>query len=73
MERYSIGQDQPYSDSEGSFLASYGISDSGAILVRPDDFIAFHAQNATNRRVEAEDILLDLSRLLEYASPLSAL
>jgi putative polyketide hydroxylase len=38
VDRYSIGQDQPYNDGDGSFLASYGISDSGAVLVRPDGF-----------------------------------
>src|ERR1700737_1118566 len=48
VDMYSIGQDQPYSDGDGdgSFLASYGISDSGAVLVRPDGFIAWRAQNA---------------------------
>ncbi len=73
VERYSIGKDQPYRDNEGSFLASYGISDSGAILVRPDGFIAWRAQNATTQPIKSDEIFLDLSRLLGYASPLSAL
>lgn len=71
VERYRIGQDQPYSDGEGSFLASYGISDSGAVLVRPDGFIAWRAQNAATHPVGAEEIFLDFSRLLGYDPPLS--
>ncbi len=73
VERYSIGQDQPYSDEEGSFLASYGISASGAILVRPDGFIAWRAQNAVTHLIGAEEMFLDFSRLLGYDPPLSAL
>jgi 2-polyprenyl-6-methoxyphenol hydroxylase-like FAD-dependent oxidoreductase len=70
IEQYSIGQDQPYSDNEGNFLASYGISDTGAILVRPDGFIAWRAQNAANHPVGAEEICLDFSSLLGYDPPL---
>jgi 2-polyprenyl-6-methoxyphenol hydroxylase-like FAD-dependent oxidoreductase len=71
LEIYRIGQDQPYRDGAGSFLASYGISDSGAVLVRPDGFIAWRAQNAATRLVKPDEIFLVLSRLLGYASPLS--
>jgi putative polyketide hydroxylase len=72
MDMYSIGQDQPYSDSDGdgSFLASYGISKSGAVLVRPDGFIAWRAQNAATQPVGSDEIFIDLSRLLGY-SPLA--
>lgn len=45
VDSYSIRPDQPYIDSDGDFLASYGISSSGAVLVRPDGFIAWHAQS----------------------------
>ncbi len=73
VDLHRIGQDQPYSDSDGSFLASYGISDSGAVLVRPDGFIAWRAQNAATQLVKSDEMFLDLSRLLGYAPPLSAL
>ena len=73
LDLYRIGQDQPYSDGDGSFLASYGISDSGAVLVRPDGFIAWHAQNTATQPAKSDEIFLALSRLLGYASPLSAL
>ena len=73
VDMYSIGQDQPYSNGDGSFLASYGISDSGAVLVRPDGFIAWRDQNAATQLVGSDEIFIDLSRLLGYAPPLSAL
>jgi putative polyketide hydroxylase len=66
VDTSSIGQDQPYTD-DGSFLAGYGISDSGAVLVRPDGFIAWRAQNATTQSVRANEIFIALSRLLGYA------
>ncbi|GHO72675.1 FAD-binding monooxygenase [Ktedonobacter sp. SOSP1-85] len=66
MDLYRIGDDQPYSDGEGSFLASYGISDSGAVLVRPDGFLAWRAQNAATLPVGSDDIFTGLSRLLGY-------
>jgi 2-polyprenyl-6-methoxyphenol hydroxylase-like FAD-dependent oxidoreductase len=71
MDLHSIGQDQSYSDGNGSFLANYGISDSGAVLVRPDGFIAWRAQNAAAQPGESDEIFLALSSLLGYASPLS--
>jgi len=73
VDRYSIGQDQPYSDGDGSFLACYGISDSGTVLVRPDGFIAWRAQNAATQPVGSDEIFIDLSKLLGYSPPLSAL
>ncbi|MBO0777937.1 MAG: FAD-dependent monooxygenase [Ktedonobacteraceae bacterium] len=73
VDRYSIGQDQPYSDGDGGFLASYGISDSGAVLVRPDGFIAWRAQHATTKPIGSDEIFMDLSRLLGYAPPASTL
>lgn len=73
VNMYSIGQNQPYSNGDGSFLASYGISDSGAVLVRPDGFISWRAQNAAIQPVGSDEIFIDLSRLLGYFPPLSAL
>lgn len=47
VDSYTIAPDQPYVDSGGDFLAGHGISSSGAVLVRPDGFIAWRAQSAT--------------------------
>jgi 2-polyprenyl-6-methoxyphenol hydroxylase-like FAD-dependent oxidoreductase len=63
IDIYSIGQDQLYSDDAGSFLASYEISSSGAVLVRPDGFIAWRAQSD---RVGPDEKSIELSRLLGY-------
>lgn len=73
LDMHNIGQGQPYSAGDSSFLASYGISDSGAVLVRPDGFIAWRAQNVAFQSIEPGEIFIDLSRLLGYAPPLSAL
>jgi hypothetical protein len=70
VDRYSIGQDQQYNDGDGSFLASYGISDSGAVLVRPDGFISWRAQSAATQPGGSDEIFINLSMLLGYASPL---
>lgn len=66
LDMYSVGQDQPYSDDEDNFLASYRISSSGAVLVRPDGFIAWRAQDAESERVEIDEKSIDLSRMLGY-------
>jgi putative polyketide hydroxylase len=47
VDSHTIGPDQPYVDNDDDFLASYGISSSGAVLVRPDGFIAWRAQSST--------------------------
>jgi hypothetical protein len=70
IDLYRIGQGQPYRDGDGSFLASYGISESGAVLVRPDGFIGWRAQNTATQAVGSDAILLVLSMLLGYATPL---
>lgn len=48
LESYTIGADQPYRDTDASFLATYGLSSSGAVLVRPDGFIAWRARQAAS-------------------------
>jgi putative polyketide hydroxylase len=70
LDLYTIGQDRPNSDGDGSFLASYGISDSGAVLVRPDGFITWRIQNAVTQPEGSAEIFLTLSKLLGYAPPL---
>lgn len=47
MDVYSIGQDERYVDSEQNFLTTYGIANSGAVLIRPDGFIAWRAYDTT--------------------------
>ncbi|WP_374226847.1 hypothetical protein [Ktedonobacter sp. SOSP1-85] len=47
---------------------SCSLGDSGAVLVRPDGFIAWRAHNAATPPVGADDIFIDLSRLLGYVS-----
>ena len=62
LDAHSVGWD--LQDTEGRFLQSYGISNSGASLVRPDGFIAWRAEHATPDPAAA---LLDaLSRSLGH-------
>ncbi|GHO46498.1 FAD-dependent monooxygenase [Ktedonospora formicarum] len=46
LDTYCIGPDASYADDDQSFLATYRISQSGAVLVRPDGFIAWRAHEA---------------------------
>ncbi|WP_373323983.1 aromatic-ring hydroxylase C-terminal domain-containing protein [Dictyobacter formicarum] len=38
---YGIGDHQAYADPEHQFQSAYGITTTGAVLVRPDGFIAW--------------------------------
>jgi hypothetical protein len=42
VDMYSVGVD--LGDPEGRFLKTYGISESGAVLVRPDGFVAWRSE-----------------------------
>ena len=42
-EAYRIGGDGDFADSEGRWAAAYGVTDGGAILVRPDGFVAWRS------------------------------
>ena len=44
LDAYCIGKD--FDDTEGRFQHCYGISSSGASLVRPDGFVAWRCENA---------------------------
>jgi len=49
-------------DTDGRFAAAYGISPDGAVLVRPDGFVAWRAAEAAG--VTADDLAGILSRVL---------
>jgi hypothetical protein len=44
LDAYCIGKD--FDDTEGRFQHCYGISSSGASLVRPDGFVAWRCEKA---------------------------
>jgi putative polyketide hydroxylase len=62
VDVYIIGPGQKYINGDSNFLSSYGISSSGAVLVRPDGFIAWRAQNVTAHPAEVGEQLI--TRLL---------
>lgn len=45
LDVYRLGRD--FHDEQGEFCASYGLTDSGACLVRPDGFVAWRSRGAT--------------------------
>ena len=46
LEAFTVGQD--LRDSENRFADAYGLSATGAVLVRPDGFVAWRARSASN-------------------------
>jgi putative polyketide hydroxylase len=41
VEAYRIGGDGDFADAEGRWAEAYGVTDRGAVLVRPDGFVAW--------------------------------
>lgn len=39
-----IGEGGDYADTEDTFKERYGVSEGGAVLVRPDGFVAWRSQ-----------------------------
>ena len=59
---YRIGDGGDLTDEGGRFAETYGIDADGAVLVRPDGFIAWRARSA---HAESARVLTDvLSRVL---------
>ena len=57
-------------DADSGFCAAYGISPDGAVLVRPDGFVAWRAADATSAtNATAEGMTGILSRVLCRANP----
>lgn len=46
LEAYTIGEQGDFANPDGRFLEAYGISASGAVLVRPDGIIGWRAEEA---------------------------
>ena len=60
LETYTFGQE--LRDPENGFAAAYGITTTGAVLVRPDGFVAWRAKNSV---AQPQDTLREaLARLL---------
>ena len=43
IEAHTIGDDGDYGDADGGWEKQYGVSDGGAVLVRPDGHVAWRA------------------------------
>ncbi|ACL42539.1 MULTISPECIES: FAD-dependent monooxygenase [Micrococcaceae] len=61
IDVHSIGDSGGYSDAGGGFSDAYGISATGAVLVRPDGFVAWRAvTDADATDVSISAVLIDL-------------
>jgi 2-polyprenyl-6-methoxyphenol hydroxylase-like FAD-dependent oxidoreductase len=52
LDAYLVGGDE-FADPGGSFAAAYGISESGAVLVRPDGFVGWRCRDGAGASVQA--------------------
>src|SRR5262249_32286224 len=52
LEAHVVGRDG-LSDREGQFASAYGLTSSGAVLVRPDGFVAWRATRMADDPVRA--------------------
>jgi 2-polyprenyl-6-methoxyphenol hydroxylase-like FAD-dependent oxidoreductase len=56
MDSYCVGVD--LQDPEGRFTKAYGITEDGAVLIRPDGFVAWRAETANGNLEEAVNKIL---------------
>ncbi|HYQ62151.1 FAD-dependent monooxygenase [Actinophytocola sp.] len=56
VDAYRVGED--LEDPEGSFTKRYGITDEGAVLIRPDGFVAWRAEATEGDLQAAVDKIL---------------
>jgi putative polyketide hydroxylase len=58
LRAHQVGPEGDLADPEGRFPAACGISDAGAVLLRPDGFVAWRAAGALADPVRAlHDVL----------------
>ena len=58
VEAYRIGGDGDFADAAGRWAEAYGVTDGGAVLVRPDGFVVWRSADVS------EDPARDLSAAL---------
>jgi 2-polyprenyl-6-methoxyphenol hydroxylase-like FAD-dependent oxidoreductase len=64
LDAYRIGPDGDAQDPEGRFLRVYGIEPSGAVLVRPDGFVAWRQATAGDADAAATTLAAALARVV---------
>ena len=58
LEGHTVGGDGPITDPDSAFPGRFGISETGATLVRPDGFVAWRSRDdAPNPEAVLEDVL----------------
>jgi hypothetical protein len=62
IDFWQIGGERGLEDNAGRFLDAYGLGPAGAVLVRPDSFVAWHARDSTG--ASAQTLARVLSSLL---------
>jgi hypothetical protein len=68
LDAYVVGGEE-LRDAGGSFAAAYGISAAGAVLVRPDGFVAWRAHDAAGASEAAVRDVLGALMLRQRHAP----
>jgi hypothetical protein len=67
LDIHTVGDAGDLSDLAGDFLAAHEITDTGAVLVRPDGFVAWRAKGAADDPVDTMTAVLTSVLCLERA------
>jgi 2-polyprenyl-6-methoxyphenol hydroxylase-like FAD-dependent oxidoreductase len=62
LDAYRVARGENVSDADGRFAEAYGLADSGAVIVRPDGFVAWRAKDV--RRASAATVSTVLRSIL---------
>jgi putative polyketide hydroxylase len=63
LHRFSVGSDGDLKDINNRWSSAHGVNADGAVLVRPDGFIAWRAREASD---EPENVLRDVFERLSF-------
>ncbi|HET8626787.1 MAG TPA: FAD-dependent monooxygenase [Thermomicrobiales bacterium] len=66
LHAYTVGEGSDLGDPDASWAAAYGVEPDGAVLVRPDGYVAWRSRGASR---DAEGVLADaFGRVLQRAA-----
>jgi putative polyketide hydroxylase len=49
LDAYTVGDGADLADDDGGWQTTYGIGDDGAVLVRPDGYVAWRSRSGAGR------------------------
>jgi putative polyketide hydroxylase len=66
LQCYRLGADSDLHDTENRWVSAYGVHESGAVLIRPDNFIAWREKELLGK---PESTLRDVLQKLSFKHP----